>query len=85
MPVIGWLNVLSPGTIGRLIAAFHRGLKEVGCVEGQNLAIEYHSADGDYARLPAMAAELARRQVAVIRSGNITSVNCAVRQAVLNG
>jgi putative ABC transport system substrate-binding protein len=66
MPLIGWLNVLSPATTTRFIAAFHQGLKETGYVEGQNLAIEYRWADGQYAQLPAMASDLVRRQVAAI-------------------
>ena len=66
MPLIGWLNPLSPVTITRLIAAFHQGLKDTGFVEGQNLAVEYRWADGQYARLPAMASDLARRAPAAI-------------------
>jgi putative ABC transport system substrate-binding protein len=66
MPVIGWLNPLSPATITRLVAAFHRGLKDTGYVEGQNLASECRWADGQYARLPAMASDLAPRGVDAI-------------------
>ena len=65
-PTIGWLNALSPPTITRFIAAFHQGLLEAGYVEGKNVAIEYRWADGHYERLPAMAAELVQRQVAVL-------------------
>jgi integrase len=66
MPVIGFLSTQSPGSIPRWMTAFHQGLKEIGFVEGQNVAIEYRWAEGRYNRLPELAAELVRRQVAVI-------------------
>jgi putative ABC transport system substrate-binding protein len=66
MPVIGFLNSASSRPFAVLLAAFHQGLKDGGYVEGQNLAIEYRWAEGQYERLPALAAELVRRQVAVI-------------------
>ena len=66
IPVIGFLNGASPGGYAPMVAAFRQGLKETGYVEGQNVAIEFRWADGQYDRVPAMAAELVRRQVAVI-------------------
>jgi putative ABC transport system substrate-binding protein len=66
LPVIGFLNGASPGGYATSVAAFRQGLKEVGYVEGQNVAIEFRWAEGQYDRVPAMAAELVRRQVAVI-------------------
>src|SRR5262245_2310708 len=66
-PVIGFLNPTSPETIvERSLRAFRQGLKEAGFVEGENLAVEYRWGEGHYVRLPALAAELVRRQVAVI-------------------
>jgi putative ABC transport system substrate-binding protein len=66
MPVIGFLGFGSPGPLRDQIAAFHQGLKGGGYIEGQNVAIEYRWADSRYDPLPALAAELVSRQVAVI-------------------
>jgi putative ABC transport system substrate-binding protein len=65
-PVIGFLNTRTPGADPHLLDAFRRGLKETGYVEGQNVAIEYRWAFNEYDRLPALAADLVRRQVTVI-------------------
>jgi ABC-type uncharacterized transport system substrate-binding protein len=66
MPVIGFLSAVSPGPFAQRIAAFHQGLNEAGYVEGRNLAIENRWAEEHYDRLPALAADLAGRRVAVI-------------------
>jgi putative ABC transport system substrate-binding protein len=66
MPVIGYLHSGSPAPYAHLVATFHQGLKEAGAVEGKNFAIEYHWAEGRYDRLPALAADLVSRHVALI-------------------
>ena len=73
MPVIGFLNPRAPGETAHLVATFRRGLNAQGYVVGQNVAIEYRWADGQYDRLPAMAADLVRRQAVLIAAtgGNL--------------
>src|SRR6266853_1619221 len=66
MPVVGFLSNTSAGPFASSLAAFHQGLSETGYVEGQNVAIEYRSAEGHYDRLPALVAELVDRKVDVI-------------------
>src|SRR5262249_4465845 len=62
MPVIGFISSTAPEPYASRVAAFRRGLDEAGFAEGRNVAIEYRWAEGDYARLPAMAAELVDRR-----------------------
>ena len=65
VPVIGFLDLRSPGEAASVAAAFREGLNEVGYVEGQNVAIDYLWAEGQIGQLPALSAELVRRQEAV--------------------
>jgi len=66
MPVVGFVRSSSIETVGHLVAGFRQGLKETGYVEGQNVAIEFRSADDRHERLPTLIAEMLRRPVAVI-------------------
>ena len=81
MPVIGALNSAAAAPIAPLLAAFRLGLGEAGYVEGQNLAIEYRLAEGQYDRLPNLAADLVRRRVAVIATGGGTVSALAAKNA----
>ena len=78
MPLIGYLNPTSEG-LGRGLAAFRQGLSEAGFVEGQNVAIEYRWARGEYDRLSSLAADLVARSVTVIFSDSVTSTFAARR------
>jgi putative ABC transport system substrate-binding protein len=75
LPVVGFLHYASATTLAHLAKAVRRGLKEAGYVEGQNVAIEYRWAEGHYDRLPALAADLVRRQVTVITAGGAVAAH----------
>jgi putative ABC transport system substrate-binding protein len=69
MPVIGFLHPSSPEPFGHIVNGFRRGLSDSGFVEGQNVAIEFRWARGEYDQLPALAAELVQRGARVILAG----------------
>ena len=79
-PVIGFMSARSPEDSVHLLEAFRRGLKEGGFVEGENVAIQFRWARGDYSRLPTLAADLASRRVNVISAlGGVPSALAAKR------
>src|SRR5262245_51458296 len=77
MPVIGYLDTASASTTKHLVAAFHEGLSAGGYDEGRNVAIEYRWSDGDYNKLPSLAADLVRHNVAVIATINTPTILAA--------
>jgi putative tryptophan/tyrosine transport system substrate-binding protein len=81
MPVIGFLDLRSPHTLSDQLRAFRQGLKDTGYVEGENVAIEYRWAEGQFDRLPALAAELVRRRVAVIATSGGPATASAAKAA----
>jgi putative ABC transport system substrate-binding protein len=72
LPVVGFIRDGSADANARYAAAFLKGLNETGYVEGQNVTVEYHWLEGQYDRLPALMADLVRRQVAVIATPGTT-------------
>jgi len=85
MPVIGLLTSRAPGDAPHFMAAFRQGLKSTGFVEGQNVSIEYRFGEDRNERLPALAADLVHRQVAVIAApgGDVTALAAKAVTATL--
>ena len=82
MPIIGFLDSGSPAASADRVAAFHRGLGETGHVEGRNVLVEYRWAEGHYDQLPALAADLVKRKVAVIVAGGGPSAVAAMTESM---
>jgi putative tryptophan/tyrosine transport system substrate-binding protein len=81
MPVIGFIDAASAASSTEFAAAFAQGLKESGYYEGQNVTIDYHWLNGRYDRLPALVADLVRRQVSVIATPGSTVAGLAAKAA----
>jgi putative ABC transport system substrate-binding protein len=81
LPVIGFLNSAAGDHFTHQLAAFHQGLADAGYTEGRTVAIEYRSADGQYDRLPALAADLVQRKVAlIVAAGGTVSARAAMAE-----
>jgi putative ABC transport system substrate-binding protein len=81
MPVVAYVSLSTADASARQLAAFRKGLIETGKVEGQNVTLEYHWLEGQYGRLPALAADLARRHVAVIATPGGAPAALAAKEA----
>ena len=84
LPVVAFLRTGSADANAHYVAAFHKGLSETGYVEDQNVTVEYHWLEGNYDRLPALMADLVRRQVAVIATPGTTQIALAAKAATTN-
>src|SRR5262245_20389780 len=76
-PMVGFVSGGSPGPFAYLVRAFRQGLNETGYIEGQNLAIEYRWAEGQYDRLPDLVADLIRRETSVLAATTTPGVLAA--------
>src|SRR5262249_25570506 len=84
IPVVGFVRDGSADANARYVAAFRKGLNEIGIIEGQNVTVEYHWLEGKYDRLPVLMADLVRRQVAVIATtGNLPSLAAKASTATI--
>ena len=81
MPVVGFLHSATSNSYAPMTAAFHKSLNEAGYIEGQNVTIEYRWAESQLDRLPALAADLVRRQVSVIFTGGGSDPSLAAKAA----
>jgi putative tryptophan/tyrosine transport system substrate-binding protein len=81
IPVIGFLSIRSAGTDAQFLVSFRQALSEAGFVEGRNVAVEYRYAEGHFDRLPALAADLVRRPVALIVATGGTPASLAAKAA----
>src|SRR5262245_1401439 len=85
MPVIGFMRDTSLADAMHLVEAFRRGLKEAGFIEGQNVLIEYRWAEDQPSRLPALVADLVRRQVALIVGNTASARQCRTLPQICTG
>jgi hypothetical protein len=84
LPVVGFIRDGSADASTRFAAAFRKGLNETGYVEGQNVTVEYHWLEGQYDHLPALLADLVRRQAAVIATpGHVPSLAAKTATATM--
>src|SRR6516164_5783344 len=81
MPVVGFLDSTSPEATRDAVVGFRRGIKEAGYVDGQNVAIEFRWAEGQFDRLPALAGEFVRRQAALIVASGAVGAALAAKDA----
>src|SRR5262245_37834993 len=81
MPVVGWLGSTPAAAQAHFAATFRQGLAEEGYTDGRNVAIEYRWAEGEYDRLPALAADLVSRKVSVITTAGGTVTAVAAKKA----